>query len=335
MARLCLLATSAEDPSARFRFGSYVEHFRRAGHRVEMITLPAGQRERVRLYSTLRPAECVVLLRRLLQPWETWWLRRAASRLVFEYDDAVLLRDTNRGAAPSAARTWKFAALVRAADCVVAGSEHLAALARPFRSDVAAVPTVVDPAAYPPREPHVETAPQASPVLGWIGTRPNLAYLESLAGSLVALAADRPFTLRVMADAPPALPDLGRARVSFVPWRVEDEARFLADLDVGLMPLADDAWCRGKCGLKALQYMAARVPVVATAVGVAPALIGPAGLVIRPGESWEPALRRLLEDAPLRERLGAEGRRRVEQAFSPEVWFERLEALYLAHGEEE
>ncbi|MBN2492728.1 MAG: glycosyltransferase family 4 protein [Planctomycetes bacterium] len=333
MAHLGLLVTSAEDPSARFRFGSYLARFRAAGHRAEVLVLPSGRRARARLFRSLRSADAVVLLRRLLQPWETWSLRRAVRRLVFEYDDALLLRDSSRGAVSGAARTWKFAALVRAADQVVAGSAYLARLAQPFRTEVAVVPTVVDPEAYPPRAPHAEAGPEG-PVLGWIGTRPNLSYLEALGKPLAALVGERRFTLRVLADAPPALAGLAPARIEFVPWRAEREAEFLRGLDVGLMPLKDDAWCRGKCGLKALQYMAAGVPVVAANVGIAAELIGPAGVTVPPGGDWIAVLRRLLGDAGLRNQLGAEGRRRVQQAFSPGVWFERLEALYLGRADE-
>jgi len=329
MASLRFLVTSRDDPSARFRIDPYTARFREAGHDPEVLVLPADGRGRRRLYRSLTTADCVVLLRRLLLPWEGWSLRRAATRLVYEYDDALVYRDSARGATPSRAREVKFAMLVRWADAVVAGSDYLADLAAPYRGSAAVVPTVLDPADYPLRAAPRAPTSAGPPVLGWIGTRSNFPYLESIAEALARAGRGKDVTLRVMAECPPPIPDRNGLRVEFVPWAAGAESAFLESLDVGLMPLVDDPWCRGKCALKALQYMATGVPVVASDVGVAREVIGPGGLVVRTHEAWSAALERLLADADLRTSLGRAGRERVERRYSPSVWYARLEAIYL------
>jgi len=332
MAQIRFLVTSPMDPSARFRVGVYLPRFRAAGLDAEVLVLPETGRARRALYRTLSRADSVVLLRRLLIPHETWLLRRAVKRLVFEYDDALLHRDSARGATRSVARVLKFGTLVRMADCVVAGSSYLSSLTRPFRRPPAVIPTVVDPVAYPARHERDEGGSERRCVVGWIGSRGNLPYLEAIASGLGRVARDIPFTLKVMADASPGMAGLDREFIEFVPWEAKAEAEFLQSLDVGLMPLFDDAWCRGKCGLKALQYMATGVPVLASDVGVAQELIGGGGLVVRREAEWVDGLKQFLVDVELRRCMGNLGRVRVETEYSPDVWFGRLYRLYMGEG---
>jgi glycosyltransferase involved in cell wall biosynthesis len=110
------------------------------------------------------------------------------------------------------------------------------------------------------------------------------------------------------------------------PWRTETEVEDLADLDVGIMPLADTDWERGKCGLKALQYMALGVPAVVSPVGVNTEIVrdGENGLLAATGEEWERALERLLADDGLRRRLGDAGRATVESGYSARVHAPRV-----------
>jgi glycosyltransferase involved in cell wall biosynthesis len=332
MAHLCFLVTGHHDPSARFRVGTYRSRFRAAGHRADVHVLPRSRTERSRLFRNLGGADSVILLRRLLVPWETWQLRRHARRLVFEYDDALTCRDTGRGAGRSWARVVKFATVVRAADAVVAGNDHLASLARRYRHDVDVIPTVVDPEAYPLRTAPDATAKSGPPVVGWIGTASNFPYLVPVAHALAQLVRERACRLRIMAETAPTLPGLDRSGFEFVPWEESTEASFLWSLDVGLMPLVDDTWSRGKCGLKALQYMATGVPVVAPDVGSTAALVDSGGLIVASGEDWTPALGRLLADPALRQQLGHAGRQRVIEAFAPDVWYPDLERCYLGHA---
>jgi len=113
------------------------------------------------------------------------------------------------------------------------------------------------------------------------------------------------------------------------PWAEETEASEIQAFDVGIMPLDDTEWERGKCGYKLLQYMAAGRPVVASPVGVNPDIVEPGvtGLLARTPEEWRTALTRLRDDPGLRARMGAAGRRRVEADYSLDIAEPRLRAL--------
>jgi len=119
-------------------------------------------------------------------------------------------------------------------------------------------------------------------------------------------------------------------RTRIVPWSEAAEREVLQQLDIGLMPLEDTPFSRGKCAYKALQYMAAGIPPVADDVGVSATTVGGAGYAVSGAEPWLEALQALAADAGLRARLGGAGRRRVEEEFSPQRWLPTMAAIL--HG---
>jgi glycosyltransferase involved in cell wall biosynthesis len=159
-------------------------------------------------------------------------------------------------------------------------------------------------------------------VLGWIGsasTAPSLKRLREPLDRLVAARPDLKVELLAVGGDPP---DVQGASVRGEPWSEDREHDFLRHVDIGLMPLPDNAWTRGKCAYKALQYMAAGIPVVADDVGVSATVIGHerGGLVARSDAEWTEHLSILAADPDLRARLGGGGRERVAEAFSVEAW---------------
>jgi glycosyltransferase involved in cell wall biosynthesis len=156
----------------------------------------------------------------------------------------------------------------------------------------------------------------------------NLPYLEILRAPLANLAAEFPrLRLRVVSERPPApLP----VPVDFVRWSAENEARDLSSSGVGVMPLSDDDWTRGKGGFKLLQYMAARLPCVASPVGVNREIVaeGETGFLAADAAAWESALRSLLSDPARAARMGEAGRRRVERSYERSIVSRRVAELY-------
>lgn len=251
------------------------------------------------------------------------WLERLFAwrrPIVFDFDDAIYLVDT------SAANAWarvlkspaKTATLCRLARQVTVGNPTLADFARTHTESVSVIPTTIDTDLYrPPARP-----PNPRPVIGWTGSATTLRYLEELAPTLVRLRQRCDFELRVIGGEL----EIEGLSVTCVPWRAETEVEDLSTLDVGLMPLSDDPWSRGKCALKALQYMALGVPPVVSPVGVNKAIIrhGENGFLAASGEDWIARLTELLGDTALRERLGRAARQTVEQEFSARVQAPRL-----------
>jgi glycosyltransferase involved in cell wall biosynthesis len=300
----------------RYRLTAFRPAFARAGWTLDFRPWPRGWLSRLLLRRELGEPDLLLLQRKLPPGWQLPLLRRAAPLLAFDFDDAVFLRDSYspRGChCPRRARA--FAAVVRAADVVVAGNDFLRAQAALWTdaAKVHLVPTCVDLARYDPAE-HDRRGPDVR--LVWIGSSSTLRGLEQAQGVLEALGARLPgLTLQVICDRFPRLRNL---RVLPCPWSAQTEAAELRNADIGLSWLPDDLWSRGKCGLKVLQYMAAGLPVVANPVGVQAEWVRPGetGFLAETAGDLARAVVRLADDPGLRRRMGARGRELVRARFS-------------------
>jgi glycosyltransferase involved in cell wall biosynthesis len=246
-------------------------------------------------------------------------------RIVFDFDDA-LHREFRRKAGGLLARLVdpdKSADNIRLARVVIAGNEYLAEYARAFNPAVVIVPTPVDLDRIPRPREH-----RAGPVtVGWIGGGGNLIYLDQVAEVLRDLQQRHPFTFRVVCDREYGAPGV---LVDNKTWRLEDEVSDLLGFDIGIMPLPDTEYTRGKCGFKILEYMAAGLPVVCSPTGVNREIVvdGASGFVARTPAEWAERLAALIRDVDLRRRMGEEGRRLVAERYDREAVFPAfLEAL--------
>lgn len=244
---------------------------------------------------------------------------------VFDFDDSVWVRYVSPA---NPLTSWlrfpgKTASLCRLARHVLAGNAFLESYARRFNARVSIVPTTIDTERYSP----ALRRPGNIPVIGWTGSYSTARYLARLAGPLQRLRRRHEF--RVVVVGAPAL-ELPGVELELRPWRSASEVQDLADFDVGLMPLDDTEWERGKCGLKALQYMALGIPAVVSPVGVNTEIVrdGENGLLAGSEPEWEAALGRLLRDAGLRRRLGQAGRLTVESGYACRVHAPRVAAAF-------
>ena len=320
------LAGWLESATFRYRVGQFVEPLARLGVEVEAREVPRERAGRRAAFADLGDFHVVWLLRRTFPRSEARALRRSARLLIFDIDDAVWSRDSNRLLRRSLKRRSRFRRTAAMADLVVAGNPYLGREARRYNSRVAVVPTCLDLARYRPRERH---DPREAVELVWIGQKSTLGYLQGIMPAIEAFARCRPVRLRVIAD---AFPEGRRVEVVPVPWSAETEAEELAHADIGLAPLSDDRWSRGKCGLKVLQYMASGLPVVASPVGVQVEMIGRGErgrLAASPGE-WVKALAQLADDPEERLRCGRAGRAFAEENYSLDLWAPRLARLFHA-----
>jgi glycosyltransferase involved in cell wall biosynthesis len=252
------------------------------------------------------------------------WLMAMKRPLIFDLDDAVWVpyRSPTYGALLSRllkmpGKTLRTLALART---VIAGNRFIAEFASRFNRSVTVIPTVVDTEVFRPADKRNDV-----PVLGWIGTPSAAQYLQAIVPALQSLARTRRFRVRVVGGAI----DAPGVEVEQREWRLENEVGDFRSLDVGLYPLVEDDWSRGKSGFKAVQYMAAGVPMVASPVGVTSEMIddGRNGLLAHTTSEWEAQLARLLDDAPLRARLAAEGRKDAVESWSLAVHAPRFAEL--------
>ena len=315
------LVDSPEHVCCRYRIRAFEPALDRAGWSVELVRLARGPFARIGQFSAAKRYEAVILQRRLLPGWQLRLLRRAAKHLIFDFDDAVLYRDSYDSRGPdSPRRARRFAATVQAADAVIAGNDFLAdcalrAGARPDR--VRVIPTCIDPELY---KGAAGSRRGDGIDLAWIGSSSTLKGLERQKPLWERLAHEAPgVRLRVICD---RFPDLGALPVVPVPWSEAGEAEALAGGDAGMSWIPDDVWSRGKCGLKVLQYQAAGLPVLANPVGVHQEMIEPGRtgwLPTAPGE-WAEAVRTLAADPRLRERMGRAARASVAANYSVAAW---------------
>jgi glycosyltransferase involved in cell wall biosynthesis len=329
MSTVVLLGYDLEQPSFRHRMRSLIGTLEAAGWRVRAERFPSG-RYGLRTWerrSLLREADVVVLHQIKLSALEARLFASVSRRRVFDVDDAIYVRKPRRlGEAPddSPWRKRKFAATCRWVDVVAAGNDVLAGAARASARAITILPTSIDSASYRPTS---ATAADA-PTIVWIGSPENLVYLEMIRPALVRLTVRHPtLKMRIICSRFPDWPDVN---IEPIAWSTATEAESLAAAHIGVMPLTDDEWARGKCAFKLLQYMAAALPCVASPVGAnAEAVIdGVNGFHARSTEEWERNLEALIRSPELRARFGASGREHVESRYAMRTYQARyLELL--------
>lgn len=274
-----------------------------------------------RLLQLARWADVVVVLKPRLHPRTMELLRRVNPRIVVDFDDAIW--------------TWgnvfadRFDHAATRARAISAGNSYLAGLAaeRYPAATTALIPTAVQLERYPVRPPQRDGAPV---IVGWIGNTGSLGdFSDPVAKALQRHIAAGRIRLRIVCSRPLGRDDLIS---EFEPWSLATEVDSLRRFDIGIMPLDDTEAGRGRCGLKALQYMAVGSPVISSPVGAAPEIIQPDvnGFLATTEEEWFDAIARLATSATLRSRLGARARATVEADFSVAANVPRLLALFEA-----
>lgn len=308
-------------------------------------------------------ADVVIVQRELAPVLNGALLSRLTSEgapVVYDFDDAVFLRPEGGSRLLGLFRRPKAAtaAFCRDAVRVLAGNRYLADFAREARDvggsgadgpaegrpggpaaddAVRVLPTVVDTDRFAPGE--ASSAPESPsagspspPVVGWIGTHSTARYLVELYPALRRLADRVPYRLLVVSNRPP--PPAPGVEMEYRAWSGADEVEHVRALDVGLYPLSDGPWARGKCGFKAIQYLACGVPAVASPVGVLPDIVvpGETGYLAADHDEWVGRLERLLADPRHRDELGRRGRERVVDAYSVSAVAGTLEAVLREAG---
>ena len=323
--RRILFVTKGEDAaSTRYRALMYFPLLREAGWEPSHTPSPRRLGGWLSLLKQARNADVVVLLRRMPRPPLSWLLRRAAKRLVFDMDDAVFMNNQG-GVAPS--RLKRFQHIVKLCDEVWAGNDYLAEHARRICPTVTVLPTSVPIDKYGLAAPK----PSATMDLVWIGSSSTRPYLEQVM-PVLAEARRRVPNLRLKIIADFDLPDQD-IPTEAVQWTEAGEAEALATSHIGIAPMPNDPWTQGKCGCKVVQYMASRLPVVASRVPIHAALMRDqeTGLLAGGTREWIDAIERLAADAALRQQYGDAGFHRAHEHLTLKVTFEkmrgRLEAM--------
>jgi glycosyltransferase involved in cell wall biosynthesis len=263
-------------------------------------------------------ADLTWIQREFLTPVATTEVLTSRPRL-FDVDDAIWLRMK----ATSGFAKW----ITRRMDGVICGNQWIADYFADCGTPSWVIPTGVDPYYW-----HPPVAPSSRPFqFGWMGTSGNLRYLYEIEEALATVFAEcADARLLVVSDKAPTFSRLPVDRVTYLPWSVGGEAEAMRQMDVGLMPLEDSEWERGKCSFKALTYMATGIPIVVSPVGMNQELLAENNVGLGPNGSdeWVDALVTLYRDDTVRTAMGRAGRQVVESRYSTDVTGRQLIAAF-------
>ena len=327
-------------PSQRFRFEQYFDSLTEAGFEFDVKTF-LDERAMIYLYESGNFFRKVLkvklgLLKRMLQLFTLWkydfvFIHREAAavgppifewliakvfrkKIIFDFDDAIWLKNTS---STNSVITW-FKRYANASDTckwawkVSCGNDYLANHASKFNQNVAVNPTTIDTENHHNR---VKQFTDNKITIGWTGTHSTIKYLEAIVPIIRKLEREYDFNFLVIAD---WQPDFELKSLQFLPWNKETEIDDLLKMDVGVMPLEDDKWANGKCGFKALQYMALGIPAIVSPVGVNAKIVDHTtnGWICKTDKEWEHTLREILEKHIELKTFSAAARTKIEEHYS-------------------
>ena len=344
MKRVLFIASHRPDraPGQRFRFEQYFQFLEQNGFKCELsffITekedkimykpgryfqkaLIALKAFRIRMANVFRRNDyyIIFIFREAFLTGSVYFekqFKKSKAKLIFDYDDAIWHLDisTVNRRFSFLKNPGKTGYIISLCDLVFAGNEYLADYARKFNQNVVIIPTTIDTIEYAP----VYSKPGQGVTIGWSGSITTIKHFEFALPALKKLKEKYGELLRikVIGDATYRNEELG---IKGIGWNKQDELRELCEFDIGIMPLPDDEWAKGKCGLKGLQYMALEIPTIMSPVGVNTEIIqdGINGYLASETDEWVQKLTMLIENSDLRHSIGKQARQTVIDHYSVE-----------------
>ena len=317
----------------------------------KIMIVARGLFRRIRLLGRVSQFDLIFLFREAFffgPPVFEWFLVKVLrKKIIYDFDDAIWLPDPNE-----TNKLWNFLkwkskvkSICRWSWKVSAGNAYLAEFASQYCDHVEIIPTVVDTEVHRPvggvrssewgdpgmnlgisaGEPDPET--NSGITIGWTGSHSTLQYLQPLLPLLKELEDKYDTRFVVIANRDP---EFDLRNYQFINWSREREAEDLHEMDIGIMPLTDEEWSRGKCGFKAIQYSAVGIPAIVSPVGVNTEIVldGKTGFVCATEEEWRKALIQLVESSTLRQEFGEKGREHIEQSYSTKYLKDRFLGLF-------
>ena len=326
-------------PGQRFRIEQYLDYLSKKGFDITFSFLLNERSDKYFYSQTAFLVKIVILIKSYLKRWNemrsynqydlifvyreafftgsTYFerkIRASNAKLIFDFDDSIWLHDVSAGN-----KKWewlknsdKTKQIIQYADLVFAGNQYLVDYTKKYNKNVKLVPTTID------TEYHIGSEVEKSTIcIGWTGSSTTLKYFEDSIPNLLKIKQkyNEKVIFKVIVDVEKKYPELG---IMTTPWSLDTEIDELNKIDVGIMPLPDDQWTRGKCGFKGLQYMALEIPTIMSPIGVNNDIIehGINGFLASSNQEWIDSLSQLIESETLRKKMGANARKTIEQKYS-------------------
>ena len=311
--KVLFLIQGFEVAASRYRVLQFIPYLNAEGIETEVSLYPGTPAEFTRFFRDLPGYDCLFLQRKRFSGPLLKLLRRRAKKIVYDFDDSVMYRNSKAASPHSKTRMKRFADMVRASDFVIAGNRFLEGQARQFTENAAVIPTAIDGDRYTLKDYDLA---RERVTIGWIGDHGSIHYMEKMKPIFEELGKRYPRAdLSIVCD---VFIDCENMHVIKKMWSRETEVSDLQEMDIGLMPLMNDLWSEGKCGLKILQYFGVGVPAVCTPVGVNKDVVraGSSGLYANSPEEWLRNISILIEDPALRRQMGLKGRETVFEGYT-------------------
>ena len=319
--KVAFLIHSLEVNSCRYRVLQYLPYLKEQGVDVSIHFFQRKWKGKIKFYSTLNHYDILYIHRKLFPPIEFWTIRKKVPKIIYDFDDAVMYRSSGALSPYSRSRRMKFAYMMRRVDGVVSGNRFLESEVLPYNNSVEVIPTSIDLSRYHLKECYFKGNPVT---LGWLGSGSTVKYIRSLLPTLERVSLKYPhIQLKIVCD---EFPESSRVPLVKKKWSADEEEADLKSFDIGLMPLTNDLWSKGKCGLKILQYFSVGVPAVCTPIGVNRDIVedGVNGFWAENEDQWEDRLLEMIQEKGSWKEMGLKGRERVERGYSLTVNAPRL-----------
>lgn len=332
-------------PGQRFRFEQYLPYLEQNGFEFQLSNIVKEEEDSIlygkgkffqkvilaakawlRRYKDVRRAEqfdIIFIFREAFFTGSSRFERlfaKSRAKVIFDFDDAIWLPNVSihNRKLKKLKNPNKTNKLLSYADMIFAGNQYLADYASNFNSVIKVIPTTIDTSYHLPRT--VEKGPEEPIVIGWTGSHTTLRYLDLVKAALQKLKEKyrQEIEIKIICDLPWEQEGLGVVNVE---WKRDDEIQQLQSIDIGIMPLTDDEWSRGKCAFKALQYMGIGIPAILSPVGVNKEIIneGVNGYLAESEEEWYEKLDQIIQNASLRKQIGTTARQYIISNYSVEA----------------
>jgi glycosyltransferase involved in cell wall biosynthesis len=334
-------------PSQRFRFEQYIHFLEQNGYSFNFSYLLNEKQDRAFYRPKHYFSKLIILLQSTLKRWRqirksrkydlifvqreafmlgsSFFEKKVAAKtpMIFDFDDSIWLQnvsDANKKLSflKDASKTSK---IIKHAALVFAGNQYLADYAKEFNKNVVIIPTTIDTHAY---QFSKNGTTDEAVCIGWSGSFSTIQHFVYAIPALKRIKEKfgQRVKFKIIGDGTYYCKELDTAGVN---WKSDTELQDLSEIDIGIMPLPDDEWAKGKCGLKGLQYMALGIPAVMSPVGVNTEIIqnGVNGFLPATEDEWVNDMERLIESKELRRQIGEAGRKTVEEKYSVEAWKEK------------
>ena len=254
-------------------------------------------------------------------------LAKSGKPIIFDFDDSIWISDISEGNKNLSwmKRSSKTDEIIALSKLVIVGNQYLADHAKLFNNNVEIIPTTIDTNYHKPTEKQAKE----TVCIGWTGSETTIRHFKLIIPVLKRIKekyGDKVSFIQI-SNVTSECPEIG---LETVVWNAQDEIAQLQRIDIGIMPLPDDAWAKGKCGFKGLQYMALEIPTIMSPVGVNTEIIddGKNGFFATTDDEWFAVLCKLIDDADLRKNIGEEGRKTIVARYSIDSQKEKYLSLF-------